>query len=128
LTGNGANEPGILALRIQPNEGISLRFLSKVPGPTMTLRPVTMDFLYGKAFGDNAPEAYERLLLDAMRGDATLFARSDEVISAWKFITPILEQWQSFGPPSFPNYAAGTWGPVAADRLLGQDLRHWRRL
>ena len=83
----------MLAIRIQPDEGIGLRFVAKVPGPTMTLRPVTMDFRYGSTFGGSGPEAYERLILDAMLGDPTLFARADEVSAAWRFITPILEAW-----------------------------------
>ena len=87
-------EPDVLAIRIQPDEGIALRFVAKVPGPTMTLRPVTMDFRYGSTFGGSGPEAYERLILDAMLGDPTLFARADEVSAAWRFITPILEAWE----------------------------------
>jgi glucose-6-phosphate 1-dehydrogenase len=121
-------EPDALALRIQPDDGISLRFIAKVPGPSMTLRPVNMDFRYGSTFGGSGPEAYERLILDAMLGDATLFARADEVSAAWKFMTPILEGWAD-GPPSFfPNYAAGTWGPDAAFELIERDGRRWRRL
>jgi glucose-6-phosphate 1-dehydrogenase len=121
-------DPDILALRIQPDDGISLRFAAKVPGPSMTLRPVTMDFRYGSTFGGSGPDAYERLILDAMLGDATLFARADEVIAAWKFVTPILEAWASAPAPAFPNYAAGTWGPDAAFELIEKDGRQWRRL
>jgi glucose-6-phosphate 1-dehydrogenase len=92
------------------------------------LRPVTMDFRYGSAFGGSGPEAYERLILDAMLGDPTLFARADEVSAAWRFVTPILEAWASRPPPEFPNYAAGTWGPPEAFDLIERDGRAWRRL
>jgi len=121
-------EPDVLAVRIEPDEGISLRFDAKVPGPTMTLRPVTMDFRYGSTFGGSGPEAYERLILDAMLGDATLFARADEVSAAWRFVWPILEEWAKRPPPSFANYAAGTWGPKQADELVESEGRAWRRL
>jgi glucose-6-phosphate 1-dehydrogenase len=121
-------EPDVLAIRIQPDEGIALRFVAKVPGPTMTLRPVTMDFRYGSTFGGSGPEAYERLILDAMLGDPTLFARADEVSAAWKFITPIHQAWASGPPPEFPNYPAGTWGPQPASALIARDGRVWRRL
>jgi glucose-6-phosphate 1-dehydrogenase len=128
LSQAGPVEPDVLAIRIQPDEGIGLRFVAKVPGPTMTLRPVTMDFRYGSTFGGSGPEAYERLILDAMLGDPTLFARSDEVSAAWKFITPILEAWAKEPAPEFPSYAAGTWGPAAATQLIERDGRSWRRL
>jgi glucose-6-phosphate 1-dehydrogenase len=121
-------DPDVLAIRIQPDEGIALRFVAKVPGPSMTLRPVTMDFRYGSAFGGSGPEAYERLILDAMLGDPTLFARADEVSAAWRFVTPILEAWASRPAPEFPNYAAGTWGPPEAFDLIERDGRVWRRL
>jgi glucose-6-phosphate 1-dehydrogenase len=121
----GRVEPNVLSIRIQPDEGITLRFMSKVPGPETTLRPVTMDFKYGATFGGAGPEAYERLLLEAMLGDATLFARSDEVRAAWSWITPMLEAWRELEPPE--AYAAGSWGPDAADALLRADGRAWRR-
>jgi glucose-6-phosphate 1-dehydrogenase len=121
-------EPNVLALRIQPDEGISLRFGAKVPGPTMRLRSVNMDFLYGVAFGAEPHDAYERLLLDAMLGDSTLFTRGDEVEASWSLITPIHQGWQQAPPPEFPNYEAGTWGPKAADKLLVKEWRAWRRL
>ncbi len=123
-------DPDVLAIRIQPDEGIALRFAAKVPGPTMTLRPVTMDFRYGSAFGGSGPEAYERLILDAMLGDPTLFARADEVTAAWRFITPILQSWarDETAPGAFPNYAAGTWGPRQAFDLIEGTGRAWRRL
>jgi glucose-6-phosphate 1-dehydrogenase len=94
----------------------------------MTLRPVTMDFRYGSTFGGGGPEAYERLIFDAMIGDPTLFARSDEVSAAWRFITPILQEWGREPAQPFPNYPAGTWGPHAAADLLERDGRTWRRL
>jgi glucose-6-phosphate 1-dehydrogenase len=122
-----AVEPDVLAIRIQPDEGIGLRFVAKVPGPSMTLRPVTMDFRYGSTFGGSGPEAYERLILDALLGDPTLFARADEVTAAWRFMTPILEAWEKAAAPGFPNYAAGTWGPRAAFDLIERDGRAWRR-
>jgi glucose-6-phosphate 1-dehydrogenase len=122
----GEVEPDVLAIRIQPDEGISLRFMAKVPGPAQLLRPVTMDFRYGTSFGETGPEAYERLLLEAMLGDATLFARNDEVRAAWEWITPMLVSWRSMSAPQ--PYPAGSWGPPAADDLLHRDDRHWRRL
>ena len=121
-------EPDVRAVRIQPDEGITLRFAAKVPGPTMTLRPVTMDFRYGSTFGGSGPEAYERLILDALLGDPTLFARADEVSAAWRFMTPILEAWENEQPPELAAYAAGTWGPQAAFDLIERDGRAWRRL
>ncbi len=121
-------EPDVLVIRIQPDEGIGLRFVAKVPGQSMTLRPVTMDFRYGSTFGGSGPEAYERLILDAMLGDPTLFARADEVSAAWRFMTPILEAWQAAPPQDFPNYPAGTWGPKGASALIERDGRAWRRL
>ncbi len=119
-------ESNVLALRIQPDEGVSLRFLVKIPGMQLNMRPVDMEFLYGRAFG-RVPEAYERLLLDTMLGDSTLFTRNDEVEAAWEYTTAILRGWDMSRAPQFPNYAAGTWGPLAATRLLGQDGRRWRR-
>jgi glucose-6-phosphate 1-dehydrogenase len=124
----GPVDPDVLAVRIQPDEGIGLRFVAKVPGPTMTLRPVTMDFRYGSTFGGSGPEAYERLILDAMLGDPTLFARSDEVSAAWRFITPILQGWAEMGAPRMPNYDAGTWGPRDSFALIEREGRAWRRL
>ncbi|HNP73658.1 MAG TPA: glucose-6-phosphate dehydrogenase [Kouleothrix sp.] len=121
-------EPNVLAMQVQPDEGITLRFDSKVPGQANQIRPVTMDFRYNAAFGVESPEAYERLLLDAMLGDSTLFTRSDEVEASWSLITPIHQGWANAAPPAFPNYEAGTWGPKEADRLLGKEWRAWRRL
>jgi glucose-6-phosphate 1-dehydrogenase len=121
-------QPNLLAIRVQPDEGILLRFGSKVPGLGLAIRPVTMDFTYGTAFSVDAPEAYETLILDAMLGDQSLFTRADEVEAAWSIVTPIHEAWVDGPPPDFPNYAAGTWGPDAADDLMGRDGRRWRRL
>jgi glucose-6-phosphate 1-dehydrogenase len=120
-------EPNVLAIKIQPDEGISLKFESKVPGQSQ-IRPVTMDFRYGTSFGVASPEAYERLLLDCMLGDGTLFTRRDEVEASWALITPIHQGWAAGPPQSFPNYEAGTWGPASADELLAADGRAWRRL
>ena len=120
-------EPNVLALRIQPEEGIALKFGSKVPGPQLKVEPVKMDFLYGTSFGVEPPEAYERLLLDALLGDSTLFTRKDEVEAAWGLVSAIHEGWAGSPPPAFPNYEAGTWGPAAADVLLAREGRVWRR-
>ncbi len=125
---SGGIQPNVLALRIQPDEGISLRFEVKRPGPAVQVRSVNMDFQYGEAFGVRTPDAYERLLLDAMLGDQTLFTRADEVDQAWQVMEPILEAWSHQPPPQFPNYEAGTWGPAEADALLARDGRRWRRL
>ena len=119
-------QPNQLVLRVQPDEGITLRFGAKVPGPSMQLRSVNMDFYYGSSFLVESPDAYERLLLDCMLGDRTLFMRADEVEQAWTFVTPLFEAWARAQPP-FPNYAAGTWGPAAADQLIRRDGRHWHR-
>jgi glucose-6-phosphate 1-dehydrogenase len=123
-----APPPDTLVLRIQPREGIMLAFNAKVPGPTTDMRTVAMDFSYGATFGDELPDAYERLLLDAMLGDATLFMRRDEIESAWEFVTGILEGWRTPGAPPLETYRAGTQGPSAADRLLGDGDRQWHRL
>ncbi len=120
----GQLRPNLITLRIQPDEGIVLRVEAKVIGMGMQVRSVPLDFRYAD-FGTPIPDAYERLLLDAMRGDQTLFMRADEVEAAWRIVTPILSRWQSLPPPNFPNYAAGTWGPVEADILLRRDGREW---
>ena len=117
-----------LVLRVQPDEGISLSFQAKVPGMRMRIRPVKMDFRYGTSFGGDSPEAYERLLLDAMLGDATLFISADEVDYSWRLITPLIESWQQAPPLGFPNYDAGTWGPPEADSLFTAPNTGWRRL
>jgi len=115
------SEPNVLVFRIQPNEGISLSFSAKRPGMQLDLNPVRFNFDYSSSFQKALPEAYERLILDALRGDATLFMRSDELEAAWAFVTPILDAWRDEPAPQFPNYAAGTWGPADAG-LLVKDL------
>jgi glucose-6-phosphate 1-dehydrogenase len=121
-------EPNLLAIRVQPDEGILLRFGSKVPGLGLDIRTVTMDFTYGSAFSIDSPDAYETLILDAMLGDASLFTRADEVEAAWRIASPIIDTWASQPAPDLPNYAAGTWGPDEADALIERDGRHWRRI
>jgi glucose-6-phosphate 1-dehydrogenase len=118
--------PNVLLIHVQPNEGVSLEIGAKVPGQGMTIRTVHMDFLYGGAFREGLPDAYERLILDAMLGDATLFTRSDEIEEQWAIVDAIVAFWRR-DHPSFPNYAAGTWGPSASDELLARDSRSWRR-
>lgn len=119
--------PNVLVIRIQPDEGISLRFNSKVPGLNdLTIQPVKMDFRYGTYFGLVPPEAYERLILDCILGDGTLFARGDEVLASWRLFTPVLERWAESPSQNFPNYQAGTWGPKAADEMLARDNHKWR--
>ncbi|HEY8172464.1 MAG TPA: glucose-6-phosphate dehydrogenase [Dehalococcoidia bacterium] len=119
--------PNLLVLRIQPDEGISLRFGAKVPGTRGDVRPVNMDFRYGSSFGVDAPEAYERLLLDAMLGDATLFTRWDSVEAAWELLTPVIQAWAEGASPS-QFYEAGSWGPDAARELVERDGREWHRM
>ena len=118
-------QPNRLIVRIQPAEGILLRFQAKRPGPIMHLDPVDMRFAYREAFRDSPPEAYETLLLDVMRGDATLFMRDDQVEAAWSAVMPILDVWQATPPAEFPNYPAASWGPEAADALIARDGRRW---
>jgi glucose-6-phosphate 1-dehydrogenase len=125
---SAALEPNALVLRVQPNDGIALRFGAKVPGPGMQIRSVMMDFGFGSAFGRVLGDAYERLLLDAMQGDASLFTRRDETEAAWRIVTSILEGWWHQPRPDFPNYDAGTWGPKAAHDLLANDGRSWAKL
>jgi glucose-6-phosphate 1-dehydrogenase len=119
-------EPDALVLRIQPDEGITLRFGAKVPGQAFRVRSVSMDFFYGAAFLEETPDAYERLLLDALIGDATLFIRSDEVQQAWQIVDPTLQAWENDDVP-VAKYEAGTWGPPEADELIEADGRRWRR-
>lgn len=125
---NSRIEPNLLTLRIQPKEGISLKFGAKLPGPAMEIRPEQMDFSYAASFGREPAEAYERLLLDCMLGDATLFTHRDGVEAAWALVDPILEAWAATPPPAFPNYDAGAWGPKEASELMRRDSRRWRRL
>jgi len=114
-----------LVLHLHPDEGISLRFGAKVPGPLMNLGPVDMSFNYADTFGSTPSTGYERLLYDCMTGDATLFQRADMVEAGWAVVAPILDVWKALPPRSFPNYAAGTWGPKEADDLMTQDGRRW---
>ncbi|MEL7035534.1 MAG: glucose-6-phosphate dehydrogenase [Cyanobacteria bacterium J06592_8] len=121
--------PNVLALRIQPNEGISMRFEVKTPGTSLRTRSVDMDFRYDTAFGKPNTDAYARLLIDCMLGDQTLFTRDDEVEASWKIMTPLLEAWDAPAPAeAIPLYEAGTWEPVEAELLLNRDGRRWRRL
>jgi glucose-6-phosphate 1-dehydrogenase len=126
--GGVKNENNVLAIRIQPDEGISLKINCKVPGTSSPIQPVKMDFRYGTYFGLAPPEAYERLICDCMLGESTLFARADEVMASWRLFTPVLERWAENPPSDFPNYAAGSWGPQAADQLISKSGRAWRLL
>jgi glucose-6-phosphate 1-dehydrogenase len=118
--------PNLLILRIQPEEGISLKFLSKRPGAGMKLRPVSMDFNYGSSFGERSPSAYETLLLDAIMGDATLYTRQDMVEASWTAVEPVMQVWNNT-KFDFPNYAAGSWGPEASDAMLARRGHVWRK-
>lgn len=120
------SDTNVLSIRIQPDEGISLRMNCKVPGMNNTTQPVKMDFRHGAYFGAQPPEAYERLIADCIHGDSTLFARGDEVLCSWELLSPVLERWAEAAPADFPNYPAGTWGPRAADALLARAGHHWR--
>jgi glucose-6-phosphate 1-dehydrogenase len=124
--GGEGMRPNVLLIHVQPDEGVSLAIGAKVPGAGMQIRTVHMDFLYGGAFREGLPEAYERLILDAMLGDATLFTREDEVEEQWKLVDAIVGAWRRDNP-GFPNYPAGQWGPTVADDLLHRDGRSWRR-
>lgn len=119
-------DPNILVIRIQPDEGISLKMNCKVPALSNCIQPVKMDFRYGSYFGIAPPEAYERLICDCMAGDNTLFAREDEVMASWRLLTPVLKFWEANPPKDFPNYQSGSWGPAAADRLIENTGRQWR--
>ncbi len=121
-------DANLLVIRIQPDEGIMLRFGAKIPGLGLDVRSVTMDFTYGSAFNVDSPDAYETLILDALQGDASLFTRADEVEEAWGIVDPLINAWADGPPPAFPNYDAGTWGPPEADELLARDGRRWRRI
>jgi glucose-6-phosphate 1-dehydrogenase len=118
--------PNQLVLHIQPEEGISLQFAAKVPGPVMQLGAVDMSFNYSDYFGTQPSTGYERLLHDCMIGDQTLFQRADMVEAGWCVVSPVLDVWKALPPRYFPNYAAGTWGPKEADELLERDGRQWR--
>lgn len=117
--------PNILTLRLQPDEGINLTFGAKVPGPVNEIAPVNMEFCYEDAFGSEPPEAYERLLLDCMAGDATLFTRSDEALAQWTFTSDILSAWEKNPQRSLPTYMPGSWGPRGADTFIQKDGRRW---
>jgi glucose-6-phosphate 1-dehydrogenase len=119
--------PNILTLRIQPDEGITLTFDAKRPGGATRIKPVSMDFDYERSFGSSTPEAYERLILDALNGDSTLFIRRDEVEAAWAWIDRLLHCWGRQGLATLPEYTAGTWGPGEADVLMAAGGRTWRR-
>ena len=121
-------EPTVLSIRVQPEEGLAMRIASKLPGPKIRIYPVKMEFNYASGFGGSTPEAYERLILDVMAGDATLFMRRDQVEAAWQFVTPILDRWEKVAVRDLPEYQCGTWGPVEADRLIEPDGRFWRNL
>jgi glucose-6-phosphate 1-dehydrogenase len=121
-------EPTVLSLRVQPEEGMAMRIASKLPGPKVRIYPVQMEFNYSADLGGVPPEAYERLLLDVMAGDATLFLRKDAVEAAWKFVMPVLDHWAKSRARDLPEYQCGTWGPVEADRIIAPDGRHWRTL
>jgi glucose-6-phosphate 1-dehydrogenase len=120
-------EPNVLTMRIQPHEGITHQFATKIPGPTTSVSQVDMHFSYAAAFGKSSANGYERLLLDAMLGDATLFTHGDGVEVTWALFTPLLERWAKHIDTSFPNYDSGSWGPGAADALLTMDGRSWRK-
>ena len=121
--------PNVLTMRVHPNEGISLRFEAKMPGPDLRTRTVDMDFSYGSSFGVTSSDAYDRLLIDCMLGDQTLFTRSDEVEEAWRVVTPALMDWESSNEQELvPKYEAGTWEPTEAELLINRDGRKWRRL
>jgi len=127
-SGTDGIEPNVLSVNVQPNEGISLRICAKLPGATMQIRPVQMEFRYGESFGAPPPTAYETLLLDCMLGDATLFNRSDAVDISWELVDPILDHWRNQGPKGLATYPAGSWGPAEADALIERDGRQWHRV
>ena len=127
-TATAAIEPNVLAMRIQPDEGMVLKFGAKVPGPDIAIRSVNMDFLYGASFDVQVADAYERLILDCMLGESTLFTREDEVQAQWTLVDSIIDSWKQQPEPKFPNYAAGTWGPEIANRFIERDGRAWRKL
>jgi glucose-6-phosphate 1-dehydrogenase len=114
-----------LVIRVQPDEGITMKFGSKVPGTQMEVRDVTMDFMYGDSFTESSPEAYERLILDVLLGDPPLFPRHQEVEMSWRILDPVLNHWASHGTPQ--TYESGTWGPSGSDEMLARDGRVWRR-
>jgi glucose-6-phosphate 1-dehydrogenase len=114
-----------IVIRVQPDEGMTIRFGSKVPGTAMEIRDVNMDFAYGGSFTEASPEAYERLILDVLLGDPPLFPRHEEVELSWKILDPILAHWARTGRPE--SYPSGGWGPASSDKMLARDGRTWRR-
>jgi glucose-6-phosphate 1-dehydrogenase len=117
--------PNQIVIDVQPNEGIRLRFAGKVPGSGMKIQDVVMDFDYIRQFNATPPEAYATLLMDAMRGDQTLYKHRDEIEQAWRIVQPVLDYWRENPQGDLPNYAAGTWGPSASDVMMVRDGRHW---
>ena len=126
--GDANLKPNVLAMRIQPDEGMSLGIATKAPGLRLAITPVDLDFHYGQAFAEESPEAYERLLLDVVAGDATLFMRRDAVEASWQWVSGILDGWAESGDRWLPEYAAGGWGPVEAERLIASKERAWRKI
>jgi glucose-6-phosphate 1-dehydrogenase len=126
-SGSVGVQPNEIVLKVQPDEGVSISIGAKIPGPAMRIRPVNMEFNYGTSFVSESPEAYERLILDAMRGDATLFTRNDEIEALWAIVDPILTAWKQDTSSPIPEYPAGSAGPPEADALL-EEGHHWRRL
>ena len=116
-----------MVIQIQPDEGITLVMNSKVPGLETRTQPVKMHFRYATTFGSNTPEAYERLILDAMIGDSTLFIRGDETEASWRLVTPVLKHWQECGVKGLEEYASGSWGPAASDDMLAENGHQWRK-
>jgi len=119
--------PNVLVLRLQPDEGINLTFGAKRPGPSNEIAPVVMEFCYEDAFGASPPEAYERLLLDSLQGDQTLFTRDDEVLEQWRYVSDILDTWKDNPVNKLPKYEVGTWGPKEAKDFINKDGRAWRK-
>ena len=122
---SGSTEPNVITIRVQPNEGISMRLGAKPPGQKTVVRPVDMHFTYGTSFGQRIHDAYERLIMDALIGDAALFTRDDEVEAEWGLITPILDHWAKSKATEISDYAAGSWGPEAADKMVTDSGRKW---
>jgi glucose-6-phosphate 1-dehydrogenase len=122
-----ASDPNELVIRIQPDEGMALTVAAKTPGPDLKLGPVGLDFRYGEVFGAEPPEAYERLLLDAVHGDSTLYARADWVEKAWSLLGPVLDAWSQASAPAPHLYEAGSWGPAEADAFIARDGGGWRK-
>jgi glucose-6-phosphate 1-dehydrogenase len=120
--------PNVLVLRLQPDEGITLSLGAKLPGPVNQIAPVNMEFCYQDSFGSEPPEAYERLLLDCIQGDQTLFTRHDEVLEQWRFVTDIIKAWENDPVKALPKYKIGTWGPLEADSFIKGDNRNWREM